>query len=83
MKGFLSPVWLSLIGVLLLLNLISMLLANFTSAAAPKIREYKVIEVRADTQSMQEALDRYAADGWELSTIGMGDLTPPRLIFTR
>ena len=50
---------------------------------ADKSREYKVVEVQAETRSMEHILNAHAVAGWELTAVAMGDLQRPRLILTR
>lgn len=45
--------------------------------------QYKIVEVPADTIAMQQILNEYGSAGWELVTIGMGDMTNPRLVFKK
>jgi len=52
-------------------------------AQEPKRFQYKIIEVLPDTQAMQTKLNEYGANGWELVTVSMGEMTEPRLIFKK
>ncbi len=45
--------------------------------------QYKIVEVIRDTQNMQTILNEQGANGWELVTVSMGDMTEPRLIFKK
>lgn len=45
--------------------------------------EYQIVEVTADTATMQRTLNEYGAAGWELISVGLGDMTAPRMIFKR
>lgn len=61
-----------------------MLIPSFSVKAQEQKRfQYKIVDVVSDTHSMQVVLNQYGADGWELVTIGMGDLTTPRMIFKK
>lgn len=51
--------------------------------AQPRVFQYKIVEATTDVASMQRILNDYGAAGWELVTVGLGDLTSPRLIFKR
>ncbi|HEY6974577.1 MAG TPA: DUF4177 domain-containing protein [Nitrospiraceae bacterium] len=52
-------------------------------AQEPKRFQYKIVEVIRDTQNMQTILNEQGANGWELVTVSMGDMTEPRLIFKK
>lgn len=45
--------------------------------------EYQIVEVTTDTATMQRTLNEYGAAGWELISVGLGDMTAPRMIFKR
>jgi hypothetical protein len=69
---------------LLALGLLLMTGQPFTvKAQEPKRFQYKIIEALRDTQNMQTVLNEYGANGWELVTVSMGDMTEPRLIFKK
>ena len=56
----------------------------FTAKAQePKRFQYKIVEVLPDTQNMQVMLNEFGANGWELVTVSMGNMTEPRLIFKK
>jgi hypothetical protein len=56
----------------------------FTAKAQePKRFQYKIVEVLPDTQNMQTTLNEFGANGWELVTVSMGNMTEPRLIFKK
>jgi len=52
-------------------------------AQEPKRFQYKIVEVLPDTQNMQTTLNEFGANGWELVTVSMGNMTEPRLIFKK
>ncbi|MBU6434735.1 MAG: hypothetical protein KGS09_12360 [Nitrospirae bacterium] len=45
--------------------------------------QYRIVEVLPDTQNMQTVLNEFGANGWELVTVSMGNMTEPRLIFKK
>lgn len=57
--------------------IVALLLANFyllffkeaPPAYAATVYQYKVVKVNASTGSIQEALDQYGSQGWELVAI--------------
>ncbi len=49
----------------------------------PRVFQYKIVEATTDVASMQRILNEYGAAGWELVSMGLGDLTSPRMIFKR
>ena len=56
----------------------------FTAKAQESKRfQYKIVEVLPDTQNMQTMLNEFGANGWELVTVSMGNMTEPRLIFKK
>jgi hypothetical protein len=56
----------------------------FTAKAQEQKRyQYKIVEAIRDTQTMQSILNEHGANGWELVTVSMGDMTEPRLIFKK
>ena len=71
-------------GMLLLLNLLVVLWAVYTtSAQEPKRFQYKVVDSTADTQALQAILNDYGNAGWELVAVAIGDIQMPRLIFKK
>lgn len=54
-----------------------------TFTSEPKRFSYKVVDVPADSSSMQTLLNEYGQTGRELVSVGMGDMTTPRLVFKR
>jgi hypothetical protein len=80
----LSVAWLIAGVSLLALGLLLVTGQPFTAKAQePKRFQYKIIEALRDTQNMQTVLNEYGANGWELVTVSMGDMTEPRLIFKK
>lgn len=57
----------------------------FGTAKAQELKrfQYKIVEVLPDTQNMQTRLNEFGADGWELVSVSMGNMTEPRLIFKK
>lgn len=45
--------------------------------------QYRIVEVLPDTQNMQTKLNEFGANGWELVSVSMGNMTEPRLIFKK
>ena len=80
----LSGVWL-IAGVILgAVGLLLLMGQPFTAKAQePKRFQYKIVEVLPDTQNMQTMLNEFGANGWELVTVSMGNMTEPRLIFKK
>jgi hypothetical protein len=80
----LSVAWLIAGVSLLALGLLIVTGQPFTAKAQePKRFQYKIVEAIRDTQNMQTILNEYGANGWELVTVSMGDMTEPRLIFKK
>jgi uncharacterized protein DUF4177 len=80
----LSVAWVIAGVSLLALGLLLVTGQPFTAKAQePKRFQYKIIEALRDTQNMQTVLNEYGANGWELVTVSMGDMTEPRLIFKK
>jgi len=46
-------------------------------------QERQIVEVLPDKQNMQSKLNEFGANGWELVTVSMGNMTEPRLIFKK
>ena len=56
----------------------------FTAKAQEAKRfQYKIVEVLPDTNNMQTTLNEFGANGWELVSVSMGNMTEPRLIFKK
>ena len=56
----------------------------FTAKAQEAKRfQYKIVEVLPDTHNMQTTLNEFGANGWELVSVSMGNMTEPRLIFKK
>ncbi len=49
----------------------------------PQRFSYKIVDVPADSFSMQTLLNEYGQAGWELVSVGMGNMTTPLLIFKK
>ena len=80
----LSVAWLIAGVSLLALGLLLVTGQPFSAKAQePKRFQYKIVEVIRDTQNMQTILNEQGANGWELVTVSMGDMTEPRLIFKK
>jgi hypothetical protein len=79
-----SGVWL-IVGVSLgALGFLLLMGQPFAAKAQePKRFQYKIVEVLPDTQNMQTTLNEFGANGWELVTVSMGNMTEPRLIFKK
>jgi len=54
-----------------------------SQAQEPKRFFYKIVDVNADTVTMQNTLNEYGSAGWELVAAEMGNMTAPRLIFKK
>jgi len=56
-----------------------------TSFSADEVRQfhYQVVDVPADTQALQVALNNYGSSGWALVALAIGDIQVPRLIFKK
>jgi len=73
-----AGVGLGALGLLLLMG------QPFTVKAQEVKRfQYKIVEVLPDTHNMQTTLNEFGANGWELVSVSMGNMTEPRLIFKR
>jgi len=73
-----AGVGLGALGLLLLMG------QPFTAKAQEVKRfQYKIVEVLPDTHNMQTTLNEFGANGWELVSVSMGNMTEPRLIFKR
>ena len=80
----LSGVWLIAGVILCAVGLLLLMGQPFTAKAQePKRFQYKIVEVLPDTQNMQTMLNEFGANGWELVTVSMGNMTEPRLIFKK
>lgn len=49
----------------------------------PKRFSYKVVEAPGESASIQTMLNEYGGAGWELVSVGMGNMTTPLLIFKK
>jgi Domain of unknown function (DUF4177) len=83
-KGRFSVAW-GIAGISLVALAVAFVAGQPFSVKAqePKRFQYKIVEALRDTQNMQTTLNEYGANGWELVTVSMGDMTEPRLIFKK
>lgn len=56
---------------------------GFPQTQEPRKFQYAIVEVTTDVGAMQRMLNEYGAAGWELVTVGLGDMASPRLIFKK